>query len=243
MVGMSLVIASGCVFNNYIDRSIDAKMKRTMYRATVTGKISGSQALIFATILGILGFVALALGTNWLTVLVGAVGLVDYVIIYGFVKRKSVHSTLVGSISGAVPPVAGYVAVTNNFDMAAVLLFLIMAVWQMPHFYAIAINRRKDYAAAHLPVLPVKEGIVATKRQIFIYILLFVVTSSLLTVKGYTGVVYLTLMLALGLVWLKKASDGFKTTDDSRWARQVFRFSLIVLLGWCILLSCNAWLP
>lgn len=243
LLGTSLVIASACVFNNYIDRDIDKHMARTKKRALVTGLIPGPIALTYATVLGLLGFLILSIYTNWLTVALGFVGIFSYVVLYGIGKRRSVHGTLVGSISGAMPPVAGYTAVTNRFDSGALLLFLILVFWQMPHFYAIAMRRYNDYAAAKLPVLPVKKGMKTTKVQILFYILAFSVAAGLLTVLGYTGYVYLIVMAGLGLYWLWLGLKGFKASDNTAWAKKMFLFSLIVILGFSIMVSVGSRLP
>ncbi len=243
LLGTSLVIASACVFNNYIDRDIDKHMARTKKRALVTGLIPGPIALTYATVLGLLGFLILSIYTNWLTVALGFVGIFSYVVLYGIGKRRSVHGTLVGSISGAMPPVAGYTAVTNRFDSGALLLFLILVFWQMPHFYAIAMRRYNDYAAAKLPVLPVKKGMKTTKVQILFYILAFSVAAGLLTVLGYTGYIYLIVMAGLGLYWLWLGLKGFKASDNTAWAKKMFLFSLIVILGFSIMVSVGSRLP
>ena len=242
IIGMSLVIGSACVFNNYIDRGIDQKMKRTMKRATVTKDVSGIAALTYATILGIIGFSALAFYTNWLTVGLGIVAYVTYIVFYGISKRESVHGTLVGSIAGALPPAAGYTAVTGRFDLGALLLFLILVCWQMPHFYAIAMYRYKDYSAASLPVLPVKKSMHVTKVQMLWYIAAFTLMAALLTVYGYTGYLYLAIVVVMGVAWFVRGVWGFKADDTTRWARNMFFFSLIVLLVLCIMLVVDGWL-
>lgn len=243
MVGTALVIASACVFNNYIDRSIDQQMERTKQRALVTGKISSVHAIVYGALLGVVGFVLLALYTNSLTVLLGLIAFVFYVVIYGIGKRKTVHSTLIGTIPGALPPVAGYTAVTNDLDTAAVLLFLIMVFWQMPHFYAIGMFRRRDYAEAGLPIMPVKRGFAATKRHMVAYVVGFVCLAPMLTVTGYTEYTYATVMLLLGIGWLRLLRDGFPAVDDEKWAKQMFGYSLLVLLVFCTVISLEVWLP
>jgi heme o synthase len=243
LVGTSLVIGSACVFNNYIDRDIDTRMARTKKRALVKKLIPGAHALVYAAVLGAIGFVVLIIFVNWLTVAIGATGFLVYVLPYTFSKRYSVHSTLIGSVSGSAPPVAGYCAVTNHLDGGALLLFLIMTFWQMPHFYAIATYRLKDYTAAKLPVLPVKKGVAAAKIQIVLYILGFIAAVSLLKIFGYTGYTYLVVVLAVSLAWLRLASQGFSAKDDQKWARSVFLFSLVVTLVFSFMLSVNAWLP
>ncbi len=243
VAGTMLVIASGCVFNNYIDRNIDKAMARTKKRPLVQGTISGRNALIFATVLGTLGFGTLALWTNWLTVGVGTLGFVDYVVLYGWAKRKGPFGTIVGSISGATPPLAGYTAVSNHLDAAGILFFLILVCWQMPHFYGIAMYRAKDYANAHIPVLPVKKGMHAAKVSTMLYIIGFIIVSGLLTVYGYTGYIYLGLMSALGLMWFYKGLTGFSSQDDVAWGKKMFLFSLIVNMAFCVLIPLGAWLP
>ncbi len=241
MAGTTFVIASGCVFNNYLDRGIDITMERTKQRALVEGTVTGPQALTFATILALLGGIVLIRYTNWLTFAIGMVGFVDYVVLYGVAKRRSVHGTIVGSIAGSAPIVAGYTAVTGRIDTAAIILFLILTFWQMPHFYAIAIYRLKDYRAAKLPVLPAVKGIQATKVQIVVYIVAFVALTLSLSVYGYTGYVYTIVMIIIGLIWLGKGIAGFSVRDDIKWARRVFFFSLITILSFSVLVSFGKW--
>ncbi len=243
LLGASLVIACGCVINNYIDRGIDQKMARTKKRAMVTGIIPVRNAIIYAVILGISGFLILALYTNALTVIIGVIGLFFYLVMYSVWKRLSVWGTMVGSVSGATPIVAGYTAVTNRFDVGAFLLFLILVLWQMPHFYAIAMYRLNDYKAAGLPVLPVKKGMRAAKLQIMLYIVAFIAASAMLTLFGYTGYTYLLIISLIGLAWLWRGLEGIKTTDDKPWGRQMFFFSLIVILTFSVTLATGALLP
>lgn len=243
LLGTGLVIASACVFNNYIDRDIDRRMARTRRRALVTGQVTARNALIYATAMLILGVAILIAGTNLLVLAVGLSAFIIYVLFYGLAKRRSVHGTLVGSLSGAAPPLAGYLAVTDHLDGGAALVFLVLVFWQMPHFYAIAIRRLKDYRAAGLPVLPVRQGIRATKLQIVAYIIAFAAANSLLSVFGYTGYVYLAVMLAVSLTWLYYGWQGFSTKDDQQWARQLFLISLLVILSLSVMLSVGPLLP
>lgn len=243
LFGISISIASSCVFNNYIDRGIDAKMERTKKRALVTKSIPAKNALIFGTVLGIIGGSLLIFGTNILTAFITFIGFVFYIILYGVGKRKSVHGTLIGAVSGAVPPVVGYTAVTNRFDLGSLLLFIILVSWQMPHFYAIAIYRLKDYASAGIPVLPVKKGLLNTKIQIVLYTTLFLVATSLLTVFKYTGYIYLSVTLLMGLAWLFIGIQGFWTKDTDKWARKMFFFSLIITIVFAIMISIGGILP
>jgi heme o synthase len=243
LFGTAMVIAAGCVYNNYLDRHIDKQMKRTKKRALVSGEISPRQALLFATVLGIIGFLALALWSNALTVLIGMVGLVSYVAVYGFWKRRSDYGTLVGSIAGATPIVAGYCSASGRFDLAAALLALILAAWQMPHFYAIAMYRSKEYKAAGIPVLPLMRGNKITKIQIVLYTALFLVANTSLTLFGYTGYIYLVIMSLLGMAWLYVGVSGFKAADDNVWARKMFLFSLIIILCTSMMISVGGIIP
>lgn len=236
VLGLIFIIASACVFNNYADRGIDKKMKRTQNRALVKGLISGPNALFYATILGIVGVIILAIFTNYLALLTALLGFFVYVVLYTFWKRKSVHGTVVGSISGAVPPVVGYVAVSGRLDRGAVLFFLILVLWQMPHFFSIAIYRFKDYVAASIPVLPVKKGMQKTKINMLLYIIAFIFAASTLTIFNYTGYIYLAVVLLLSSIWLWQAIKGFSTNDDDKWAKQMFRISLFVITGLCIMI-------
>lgn len=243
LFGIAFVIASSCVFNNYIDRDIDSKMKRTQKRALVKKSIPEFHAIVFATALGFVGFFLLLCFTNLLTTFIAFVGFFFYVIVYTFSKRLTVHGTVIGSISGAVPPVVGYCAVTNNFDLAAFLLFLILVIWQMPHFYAIAIFRSEDYRAAKIPVLPIKKGLMQTKIQMLVYTILFIIAADALTFFHYTGYVYLIVMTLLGIGWLVLAVRGFKTANGEKWARKFFFFSLIIIVLFSLLLIGNTLLP
>lgn len=231
VAGLSLIIASSCVFNNYIDRKADAKMARTKHRQLVTGTISPFSALLFAVVLGCVGTLLLALYTNLLALFVALFGFFVYVILYSFSKYYSMHGTLIGSVAGAVPPVVGYCAVSNRLDAGAWILFAILVIWQMPHFYAIAIFRQNDYANAGIPVLPIVKGIHTTKIHMLLYVIVFLAVSPLLTVFGYTGYVYLILAVLLSLGWVYFAILGFRSqaNDDLKWARKMFAYSLLVV--------------
>ena len=244
MVGTTFVIASACALNNFLDQDIDSKMARTKTRVLVAGKVDGFKAVILSAVLGSLGLVILILFTNLLVVAVGIMGFIVYVVLYGMLsKRLSIHGTLVGSVSGAAPILAGYVAVSGVIDPAAVIVFLILFLWQMPEFYSIAIYRRKEYKAAGVPVMSVVKGVDSTKIQIFLYTFAFVIATTLLTFFGYTGYIYLIVMSGLGLYWLHLGYLGLKEGSKDAWARQMFRFSLIILLAFCVIVSVGPLLP
>lgn len=234
VLSLTLIMASACVFNNYIDRPIDKKMKRTENRVLVRGLLSSYQALIFASILGFSGFAILLLFTNIITFLVAAFGFFTYVILYSFWKVHTIYGTFIGSLAGAVPPVVGYTAVTQEFDLGAFLLFAMLVLWQMPHFYAIALFRLEDYAKAGLPVLPLKRGTHMTKVRMLLYIVLFTLSALMLSFFHFTGPLVLFTALLSGLVWLIWGAQGFYNTNDRLWGRQMFTLSLGVLLSICL---------
>jgi heme o synthase len=244
--GTTLIIASACVINNYLDQDIDKKMERTKKRAIVSGEVPGSHAVILSIVLGIVGFAILLAYTNLLVVLVGVIGFIDYVVLYGmFSKRLSIHGTLVGSISGATPILAGYVGVTGYIDTNAIILFAVLFLWQMPEFYSIAIYRCKEYAAAGIPVISVVKGIKITTIQIFFYTTAFVMSTILLGVIGTASNSYLVVMIASGVYWLWLGVKGLQTPDREKdaWARKMFHFSLIILLVFCGMISIDNLLP
>lgn len=240
--GTSLVIGAACVFNNFIDRDIDQKMSRTQKRALVRGTVSAGGALTYATALCVLGFGVLVLWTNAFVVMIGIIGFLDYVIVYDASKRRTTYGTLVGSISGAAPITAGYVAVTDQLNGGALILFLILVTWQMAHFFSIAIYRREEYAAASIPVLPLVRGNAAAKRQIIVYIVAFLCCVAALSIFGYAGWSFAIIMTLFGLAWLWRGVRG-RRTDDSAWARGMFGFSLIVITALSAALAMGNILP
>ncbi|NGX57542.1 MAG: Protoheme IX farnesyltransferase [Chlamydiae bacterium] len=236
LLGLSCIIASACVFNNYIDRDVDKKMERTKKRALALGTVKKHHAIFFAVLLGIAGNLILFIYSNGLTVAVTSVGFFVYVLLYSFLKYQTTYSTLIGSISGAVPPVVGYCAVSNQLDLAAGILFLMMIFWQMPHFFAIALWHFDDYAKAGIPVLPVSGGTLKTKIHMMLYILGLIPIAALLTVFGYTGYLFLTLTIVVGLAWLYCSIKGFGANCDKLWGRQMFHISLVQINAICLLI-------
>ncbi|MDA7742099.1 heme o synthase [Francisellaceae bacterium] len=235
LVGMALVIGCGCVLNNYIDRDIDQLMSRTRNRVSVRGVISLKQAMVFAVVLGILGLAILALAVNLLTMFVALFGLFVYVVLYSlWFKRSSGLGTWVGAISGAMPPVVGYCAVTGRLDLGAILVFLILYFWQLPHFFAITIFRTNDYKTAGIPVLSVTQGVQSTKYWTLFFLFIFLFVSVLPFYFGYVGIYYLLAALMLSVLWLLSAIKGFKKDEDAVWAKRVFMVSIIVISLLCL---------
>lgn len=241
--GIAFIIASACVMNNILDRNIDKRMKRTAKRDVASGVISIPKALVFGIVIGLVGFGLLIFLTNTLTVMLGVIAYVWYVAIYGLAKRTTVYSTLIGGVAGALPPVAGYTALTGTIDAGAIILFLILFFWQMPHFYAIAMFRQSDYASANLPVWSVKYGMKSSKLQILLFTIVFAVIFALPTVFNYTGIVYLLGSLALSGYWLYKGISLYNKIDDVKWARTMFGVSLLVMLAMSVLIAVGGYLP
>lgn len=236
LIGLGLIMASACVFNNYIDRPLDRKMKRTRNRALAAGLITGPRAILFASFLGLSGTLILLRYTNPLAVLVAAVGFFVYVVLYSLWKGRTIYGTALGSIAGATPPVVGYCAVSHQFDAGAFILFAMLVLWQMPHFFAVAMHHLDDYTAAQIPVLPVIKGVGRTKIHMVLYILAFILVSMLLTLFHYTGSIYLLVSTSAGLAWLGFCLNGWKSDDHQLWGGRMFRFSLVLIMAICAII-------
>lgn len=236
LLGLGFIMASSCVLNNDINSESDKKMERTKDRPLAKGTISRESALAFAALLGLIGFVILYVFTNPLTVLVAGVGFFVYVFLYSFWKCHTIYGTAIGSIAGAIPPIVGYTAVSNRLDLGAVILFSILVLWQMPHFFSIAIYHFDDYKKANIPVLPIMKGMYRAKIHMVIYIVAFIAACAMLTFFGYTGNVYLALTTVVGAAWLYLCINGFKRLDDQLWGKQMFRLSLLIIMILCVLI-------
>lgn len=230
LLGTTLVVASGCVVNNVIDQDIDQKMQRTQNRAMVKKSVSVPVALVYSLVLGVIGFSILWFWVNAYAFLFAVIGFVVYVVLYSlWTKRTTIHQTVIGSISGASPPVIGYTAVSNEFDLAALLIFIGYALWQMPHSWAIAVYRFDDYKNAGIPILPVARSVLRTKIESLIYVILFTITMNALFVYGYTNWLYLVILNALCIYWFYIGVLGFKAENDQLWAKRFFLFSVILI--------------
>lgn len=232
VLAISLAVASGCVFNNWLDRDLDRRMKRTRNRILARGLMTGRAAVLYGLMLGATGLVLLAVFANQLSMFIVLAGLAVYVGLYTLLlKRRSRFAVLVGSLAGAAPPLAGYCAAANRFDLGALLLLLLFTLWQVPHSLAIAIFRLGDYHAAAIPVLPVSRGVATARKQLLVSIAAFAAVSLLPTFCGYTGYCYLAVALGVGLSWLLLAWWGFGAKgNDVPWARRLFVFSIVGIL-------------
>lgn len=225
ILGTAAVIAAAGTFNNIYDRDIDQIMPRTKTRPSVTGELSVKSLLIAAFALLIVGIILLYLTTS-LAALLGFLGVFFYVVPYTmWTKRRTIWNTEVGSISGAMPPLIGWAAVAPDiWHPACWALFAIMVIWQMPHFYAIAIRKQEDYAAANIPMLPVVKGERRTYIQTNIYLILLMASSALF----YPLSLGLTLVaFILSAIWLGMSIIGYHKKEGKKWANKMFAFSLI----------------
>ncbi|NEU29504.1 protoheme IX farnesyltransferase [bacterium LRH843] len=223
LLGAGLVMAGGCTLNNYIDRDIDHIMERTKDRPTVTGRFSANHVLLIGLVQSIVGIAFLALTTPTAAV-IGLIGLFIYVVLYSmWTKRTTTLNTIVGSFSGAVPPLIGWAAIDGSLHIYAWLLFFIMFFWQPPHFLALAMRRVEEYRAAGIPMLPVVAGFEMTKRQMVLYVVALLPVSLMLYPFG---LIYTIAAAILGIGWLVIGMLGFKMKDDIKWARYMFVYSL-----------------
>lgn len=223
IAGSAFIIAGSAAWNNLIDRDIDPIMSRTKSRPTVTGRFKSSTVwtitISFIVIGELLLFSASTSAGLW-----GLAGVFSYVVLYSmWSKRKHVSNTVVGSFSGAIPPLIGWAAVEPSLSGAAWALFLIMFIWQPPHFYALAMRRTEEYRSASIPMLPVVKGFKRTKTSMFIWVLLLFPLPFLLKELGTS---FLGLATVLNIGWLLLAAKGFKAKDDMKWATKMFVYSL-----------------
>ncbi|MFJ7765840.1 heme o synthase [Bacillus toyonensis] len=225
LIGSILVIGAAGAFNNLYDRDIDSIMERTKNRPTVTGEIKPKAVLWLGALMAILGLFSLAL-TTLLAALLGFLGLFFYIVPYTmWSKRRTIYNTEIGSISGAMPPLIGWAAIYPDITHPAILgLFLITVIWQMPHFYAIAIRRHDEYKAAKVPMLPVVKGVKRTYMQSNIYLLILIAMSFLFSSLSL-GLTLVALLLSI--LWLVLSIFGYKKMDSEKWAKAMFVYSLL----------------
>ncbi|MFI4890232.1 MAG: heme o synthase [Steroidobacterales bacterium] len=230
-LGIAMASGSAAAFNHVLDRHIDARMGRTRRRPLPTGQLRAHQAVTFAALLAIGSVLVLTLGVNALTAVLTLLSLVGYAIVYTvWLKHATPQNIVIGGAAGAAPPVLGWIAVTGHIDAQALLLFLIIFTWTPPHFWALAIARRDDYARAGIPMLPVTHGIAYTRRQILRYTVLMIVATLLPCLAGMCGLVYLAAASALDARFLYLAWVLYKG-QRADLPMRLFRYS-ISYLAW-----------
>src|SRR5690606_34896090 len=245
-IGIWLAAASAAAINHLIDQRIDKVMVRTSNRPLATGSLAPVQVLAFAVFLGALSMTLLVALVNVITAVLTFASLIGYAIVYtGFLKRATPQNIVIGGIAGAAPPLLGWAAVTgmrNEWDWAhALLLVLIIFVWTPPHFWALAIFRREDYARALVPMLPVTHGVAYTRWQILLYTVLMVAVTVLPWVAGMSGLFYLGGALVLGLVFLWHAWRLMDPPDEF-YPMRVFNYSVVYLMALFAFLLVDHWL-
>ncbi|MEP0792230.1 heme o synthase [Funiculus sociatus GB2-C1] len=235
LTGGTLAAASAQTLNCIYDRDIDYAMERTRRRPIPSRRVQSSHALLFAIVLGCLSFTLLAVCANLLSALLAMSGIVFYMAIYThLLKRHTAQNIVIGGAAGAIPALVGWAAVTGSLSWAAWLLFAIVFVWTPPHFWALALMIRDDYAKVGIPMLPVVAGEVATTRQIWIYTLIMVPMTLLLVYPlGASGVVYGIIAAILGSVFIKKAWALLQEPENKQLARSLFKFSILYMMLLC----------
>ncbi|NRB70665.1 MAG: protoheme IX farnesyltransferase [Xanthomonadales bacterium] len=228
--GIGLAASSAAAINHLLDQRIDAVMARTKDRPLPTGQLTESRVLAFALALGALSMVILVLWVNTLTAVLTFASLIGYAVIYTvWLKRATPQNIVIGGAAGAAPPVLGWTSVTGQVDADALLLFLIIFVWTPPHFWALAIHRRADYAAVDIPMLPVTHGVNFTRWHIFFYTILLVIVTTLPFLTGMSGPLYLggVSVLNLGFLWY---AWRLLVNDDPMLPMQTFGYSVTYLM-------------
>jgi protoheme IX farnesyltransferase len=242
-LGIGLAAAAGAVVNQILDQRIDAQMARTRNRPLPQGRISERDALAFAMGLGLAGLLVLVLFVNALTAALTFLSLIGYAIVYTvYLKRATPQNIVIGGAAGAAPPVLGWAAVTNSIDPHALLLFLIIFTWTPPHFWALAIARRADYARADIPMLPVTHGVDVTKSFVIYYTILLILVTVLPSITGMTGMFYTFGALLLGAGFLYYALQlKLAPRDDS--PMTTFRYSIWYLMALFSFLLIDHYIP
>src|ERR1044072_4180024 len=228
-LGIGLAAAAGAVVNQILDQRIDAQMARTRNRPLPQGRIGERDALAFAMGLGLAGLAVLVLFVNVLTAALTFASLIGYAVVYTvYLKRATPQNIVIGGAAGAAPPVLGWTAVTGTVDPHALLLFLIIFTWTPPHFWALAIARRDEYAKAGIPMLPVAYSIEFTRLHILLYTILLVIVTLLPYLTGMSGLIYLAAALVLGGFFLTRETQ-LLSDKDARLPMRTFSFSITYL--------------
>jgi len=242
-LGIGMAASAAAAINHVLDAHEDAKMARTHNRPLPQGEINERNALIFAILLGALSMVILGVFINVLTAVLTFLSLVGYAVVYTmYLKRATPQNIVIGGAAGAAPPVLGWTAVTGSADPHSLLLFLIIFIWTPPHFWALAIHRRDEYAKVDIPMLPVTHGVPFTRLQILLYTVMLIVVSVLPFVFKMSGLFYLSGALLLGGGFLYYAILLMKGDDDSI-AMKTFGYSIWYLMAMFTILLIDHYLP
>ncbi|MDJ0938135.1 MAG: heme o synthase [Woeseiaceae bacterium] len=229
-LGIGLAASGAAVFNHVLDARIDIHMLRTSGRPLPQGRLSERKALSFAAILSMLSMLILSSLVNPLTAVLTFLSLIGYAVVYTvYLKRATPQNIVIGGAAGAAPPVLGWAAVTNEVSFAALLLFLVIFVWTPPHFWALAIARKEEYAKVGIPMLPVTHGEAFTRLNILLYTILLCVITVIPYLTGMSGLIYLVSAVALGAIFLWYAIQMMRFPEDLDWAMRTFKYSITYL--------------
>ena len=229
LVGGYLAAGGANAINQWFDRDIDARMRRTSNRPIVAGRIGATHALVYALVISLASALILGIGVNWLTAALAMLGLVLYVFLYTWwLKRTTTQNIVIGGAAGAVPPLVGWAAVDGSVGLGSLILFAIVFYWTPPHFWALALLLRRDYAEAGVPMLPVVRGVEETARQVLLWTAVLVGVSLLPVAAGISGGLYLASALVLGALFLASAWRLSRAPDE-RHARSTFSYSMLYL--------------
>ena len=228
-LGGALSAGGAGAINHYVDRDIDAQMARTARRPVPSGRVAPEAALAYGIFLGTASMAVLLIGVNELAALLSLCGLLGYVFVYTlWLKRRTPQNIVIGGAAGAIPPLVGWAAVTGSLSLTAWLLFLIVFMWTPPHFWALSLLIRDEYAASSVPMLPVVSGVESTTRHILVYSVLLVATTLIPVATGAFGALYAVVALALGAVFIGKAFGLTKNSERTA-ALSAYLFSMVYL--------------
>ena len=226
LIGIGLCAASAAAINQVVDQKVDANMSRTSERPIPQGEISSSKAISFAIVIGLIGYAILYIYVNVMTAYLTIASLIGYAIIYTvFLKRATPQNIVIGGLAGAAPPLLGWSSITGSIDPNALLLVLIIFAWTPPHFWALAIHRKDEYAKENIPMLPVTHGISFTKLQIILYTIIMLLVSLFPYFVMMSGAFYLVSALVLGLIFLWYAFSLY-VDDSNSLAMPTFQYSI-----------------
>ena len=229
-IGIGLAASSAAAINHFIDQKTDAQMARTQDRPLPTGELSSNNVLVFAAILGLLAMLILILFVNTITAALTFLSLIGYAIIYTiYLKHMTPQNIVIGGAAGAAPPVLGWCSITGEVHPYSLLLFLIIFVWTPPHFWALAVAKREEYAKAEIPMLPVTHGPEFTRLQILLYTVLLLIVTLLPYLTGMSGLIYLVSALILGIGFIYFAIQMIRN-EDNKTAMKTFFYSINYLM-------------
>jgi protoheme IX farnesyltransferase len=242
-LGIWLAASGAAAINQILDARIDAQMARTMYRPLPRGRLTETQAIVFALILAAISMLVLSLWVNVLTAVLTFASLIGYAVIYTlFLKRATPQNIVIGGAAGAAPPVLGWTAVTGTLDPHSLLLFLIIFIWTPPHFWALAIFRREDYAKVAIPMLPITHGVEVTRWHILAYTVLLIIVTLLPYLTGMSSFFYLGGALVLGIGFLYYAVRLMRPPNEL-FAFKTFQYSILYLAALFAFLLIDHYLP